>query len=101
VSFASQIVAVLFVLCLLGALTLALRGRKLNLLERFMGRQPRRRTGLQSLVRLHLTPNHCLHVVDFGGKILLVATHPAGLSVEPVQDAFLSVVESEATLDSK
>jgi flagellar biogenesis protein FliO len=36
---------------------------------------------IEALDRLHLTPQHTLHLVRIGGKNLLVATHPQGCQV--------------------
>jgi flagellar biogenesis protein FliO len=36
---------------------------------------------LRGLERLALTPQHTLHLVDFAGQELLIATHPGGVSL--------------------
>ena len=74
-----QVLAVLFVLGLaVGAAWLARRKGKtitMPFLER-KGPSP-----FQTAGRLSLTPQHTLHLVRFGGRELLVATHPQGCSV--------------------
>jgi flagellar biogenesis protein FliO len=75
-----QAVAVLFVLGLLGA---ALYWSRRRGFARFnvkgIGRTGNRH--MQSLERLPLTPQHSLHLVSVGGRILLVAVSPNGCSV--------------------
>lgn len=38
--------------------------------------------------RVALTAQHCLHVVEAGGAVLLVGTHPGGLVIAPPAGAF-------------
>ena len=72
--------AVLFVLGLLGGGIYCLRAKGL---ARFSGKgfgHPAARR-MQALERLALTPQHSLHLVSVGGRILLVAVSPGGCTV--------------------
>ena len=75
-----QICAVLFVLGLLGGSLYWLRSRGM---AQFggpgMGRGGKRR--MQSLERLALSPQHALHLVNVGGRVVLIAVGPQGCSV--------------------
>jgi flagellar biogenesis protein FliO len=75
-----QVLAVLFVLGLLGGTLFWLRSKGL---ARFTGTGFKRSSGrrMQSLERLSLTPQHSLHLVDVSGKVLLIAVSPGGCSV--------------------
>ncbi len=75
-----QILAVLFVLGLLGGTLLWLRGRGL---VRFTGMGVKRSGGkrMQSLERLPLTPQHSLHLISVSGRMLLIAVSPGGCTV--------------------
>jgi flagellar biogenesis protein FliO len=75
-----QILAVLFVLGLLGGTLFWLRSKGL---ARFAGTGLRRSGGrrMQSLERLPLTAQHSLHLVSVSGKVLLIAVSPAGCTV--------------------
>jgi flagellar biogenesis protein FliO len=75
-----QILAVLFVLGLLGGTLFWLRSKGM---ARFTGAGLRRSGGrrMQSLERLPLTPQHSLHLVRVGGKVLLIGVSPGGCSV--------------------
>jgi flagellar biogenesis protein FliO len=74
------VLAVLFVLGLLGGGLYCLRAKGL---ARFNGKGfgPPAARQLQALERLALTPQHSLHLVSVGGKILLVAVSPGGCTV--------------------
>ena len=74
------LLAVFFVLGLLGA---ALYGLRSKGLARFNGKGFARQGGkqMQALERLSLTPQHSLHLVSVGGRTLLVAVSPSGCSV--------------------
>jgi flagellar biogenesis protein FliO len=74
VELARQMLSVLFVFALLGAVIVALR--KGPLLIKRAG--PRK---LESVDRIALTPQHALHVVKVGGREVVVATHPQGCTV--------------------
>ena len=77
---AQQILAVLFVLGLLGGTMLLLRGRGM---VRFTGMGVKRSGGkrMQSLERLPLTPQHSLHLISVSGRVLLIAVSPGGCTV--------------------
>jgi flagellar biogenesis protein FliO len=74
------LLAVLFVLGLLGGTLYWLRAKGL---ARFggkgIGRQSSRR--MQVVERLPLTPQHSLHLVSVGSRTLLVAVSPGGCTV--------------------
>jgi flagellar biogenesis protein FliO len=74
------VLAVFFVLALLGA---ALYGLRAKGLARFTGKGFVRQGGkqMQALERLALTPQHSLHLVSVGGRTLLVAVSPSGCAV--------------------
>jgi flagellar biogenesis protein FliO len=75
-----QTAAVLLVLALLGALLYWSRGKGFAQVRlKGVGRGANRR--MQSLERLILTPQHSLHLVSVGGRVLLVAVSPHGCSV--------------------
>jgi flagellar biogenesis protein FliO len=72
--------AVLLVLGLLGGGLYCLRAKGL---ARFSGKgfgRPAARQ-MQTLERLVLTPQHSLHLVSVGGRIVLVAVSPGGCTV--------------------
>jgi flagellar biogenesis protein FliO len=74
------VLAVLFVLGLLGGALYCLRAKGL---ARFSGKgfvRPGARQ-MQALERLALTPHHSLHLVSVGGRTLLVAISPGGCTV--------------------
>jgi len=77
---AQQILAVLFVLGLLGGTLLLLRSKGL---VRFTGMGVKRSNGkrMQSLERLPLTPQHSLHLISVSGRVLLIAVSPGGCTV--------------------
>jgi flagellar biogenesis protein FliO len=79
VEIARQILAIAFVLALLGAACWALR-RGIGPFHTLRGGKPSRRT-LESVERIVLTPQHSLHVVRSGGEEWILATHPQGCSV--------------------
>ena len=75
-----QVVAVLLVLGLLGGTLYWLRAKgaaKLNM--RGFGRGGTRQ--MQSIEQLRLTPQHSLHMVKVGDRVLLVALSPGGCSL--------------------
>jgi len=74
------ILAVLFVLGLLGGTLYWLRAKGL---ARFGGNGIVRQSSkqMQALERLSLTPQHSLHLVSVGGRTLLVAASPGGCTV--------------------
>jgi len=75
-----QICAVLVVLGLLGGSLYWLRSRGMaQFAAAGIGRGGKRR--MQSLERLALTPQHSLHLVNVGGRVLLIAVGPGGCSV--------------------
>jgi flagellar biogenesis protein FliO len=75
-----QTLIVVFVLGLLGATLYWLRSKGL---ARFNGTGPGRSGGrrMQTIERLVLTPQHSLHLVNVGGRVLLVAVSPGGCSL--------------------
>jgi flagellar biogenesis protein FliO len=75
-----QILAVLFVLGSLCGTLFWLRGKGV---ARFSGAGFRRPSGrrMQPLERLPLTPQHSLHLVRVGGRVLLIGVSPGGCSV--------------------
>jgi len=75
-----QTLVVVFVLGLLGATLYWLRSKGL---ARFNGKGIGRSGGrrMQTIERLVLTPQHSLHLVNVGGRILLVAVSPGGCSL--------------------
>jgi flagellar biogenesis protein FliO len=74
------ILAVLFVLGLLGGTLYWLRAKGL---ARFNGKGFARRDEKQmrTLERLSLTPQHSLHLVSVAGRTLLIAVSPGGCTV--------------------
>jgi len=75
-----QILAVLFVLGLLGGALFWLRNKGMaRFTVKGIGRAGGRR--MRSIERLPLTPQHSLHLVNVGGKVLLIAVSPGGCSV--------------------
>jgi len=77
-----QTLVVVFVLGLLGATLYWLRGQGI---ARFGGggkgavRGSSRR--MQTIERMPLSPQHSLHLVNVGGRILLIAVSPGGCSL--------------------
>ena len=80
-----QVLSVLFVFCLLGLTLWGLRGGLRGKLPgRLMSSIRGAATGarpLESIDRLVLSPQHCLHLVRLSGKELLIATHPQGCTL--------------------
>jgi flagellar biogenesis protein FliO len=74
---ARQMLSVLGVFALLGALLWVLRGGGFAAL-RVRGGRPRK---IESIERLALTANHSLHLVRIGDREVLLATHPQGCSL--------------------
>jgi len=75
-----QICAVLFVLGLLGGSLYWLRSRGMaQFTGGGLGRGAKRR--MHSLERLALTPQYSLHLVDVGGRVVLIAVGPGGCSI--------------------
>lgn len=90
-----QLFAVFFVLLLLAAALWALRRRQGQpLWPPFSGRNEEQAL-LRSVDRLPLTPQHCLHVVRFAGREVLVATHPGGVTIEDGGAGFRRHFEAE------
>lgn len=85
--------AVLFVLGLLGGALYWLRAKGV---ARFNGKGfglPGARQ-MQTLERLTLTPQHSLHLVRVGGRVLLVAVSPGGCTVV---DGVSSAISTDTT----
>lgn len=80
-----QILAVFFVLALLGGTLYWLRSRGLAhfSLGRFSLKTPRGTAArrMQTIDRLSLTPQHSLHLVRVGTQVLLIAVSPGGCTV--------------------
>jgi flagellar biogenesis protein FliO len=75
-----QTLVVVFVLGLLGATLYWLRSKGLAQFNgKGLGRAGGRR--MRSIERLALTPQHSLHLVDVGGRVLLIAASPGGCSL--------------------
>jgi len=75
-----QILAVLFVLGLLGGMLLWLRSKGMVRFTGIAGRRSGARR-MQSLERLALTPQHSLHLISVSGRVLLIAVSPGGCTV--------------------
>ena len=74
-----QTLVVVLVLGLLGATVYWLRGKGI---ARFGGKASvRGARRMQSLERMALGPQHSLHLVDVGGRVLLIAVSPGGCSL--------------------
>lgn len=74
------VLAVLFVLGLLGGVLYWLRAKGLaHFSGKGLGRQPARE--MRVVERLSLSPHHSLHLVSVGGRRVLVAVSPGGCSV--------------------
>jgi len=75
-----QTLVVVFVLGLLGATLYWLRRQGV---ARFNGKNAGRSGArrMQSIERLSLTPQHSLHLVNVGGRVVLIAVSPGGCSV--------------------
>ena len=74
------VLAVLFVLGLLGGALYWLRAKGLARFNgKSLGRSETRQ--MRVLERLPLTPNHSMHIVSVGGRRLLVAVSPGGCTV--------------------
>lgn len=85
-----QTLVVVFVLGLLGATLYWLRRQGVVRIDgKGMGRGSPRR--MQAVERLALTPQHSLHLVNVGGRVLLIAVSPGGCSV----------LDGEVPLDEK
>jgi hypothetical protein len=79
-----QVLSVLLVFSLLGALLWALRRSGRLSFQGFAVARKRVLGNTKSMVameRLALTPQHTLHIVLIHGREVLVATHPQGCSV--------------------
>jgi flagellar biogenesis protein FliO len=76
---ARQVISVLAVFALLGAMLWMLRNGGF---ARFRGFGVKARVRqLESVERLVLTANHSLHLIRIGGKEVVVATHPQGCAL--------------------
>jgi flagellar biogenesis protein FliO len=75
-----QTLVVVFVLGLLGATLYWLRGQGI---ARFGGKSAVRGSArrMQSIERMALSPQHSLHLVNVGGRVLLIAVSPGGCSL--------------------
>jgi flagellar biogenesis protein FliO len=75
-----QTLVVVFVLGLLGATVYWLRGQGI---ARFNGKGAVRGGArrMQTIERLPLSPQHSLHLVNIGGRTLLIAVSPGGCSL--------------------
>jgi len=75
-----QTLVVVFVLGLLGATLYWLRGQGV---ARFNGKGVARGAArrMQTIERLPLSPQHSLHLVNVGGRTLLIAVSPGGCSL--------------------
>jgi flagellar biogenesis protein FliO len=75
-----QALVVVFVLGLLGVTLYWLRGQGMARFSgKGIGRAAARR--MQTIERLPLSPQHSLHLVNVGGRVLLIAISPSGCSV--------------------
>ena len=75
-----QTLVVVFVLALLGGSLWWLRAKGLASFNvKGIGRSTGRR--MQLVERLSLTPQHSLHLVNVGGRELLIAVSPGGCSI--------------------
>jgi flagellar biogenesis protein FliO len=75
-----QVAAVLFVLGLLGGTLYWLRGKgAVTFAGKGFGRAGNRQ--MKSIERLPLTAQHSLHLVNVGGRTLLIAVSPGGCSL--------------------
>lgn len=81
-----QILAVFIVLGLLGGAVLFARHRQS--LPLLAGARRQDQAAFRVTHRIPLTAQHCLHVVEAGGAVLLVGTHPAGIVFAPQASAF-------------
>lgn len=76
---ARQVLAVVFVLALLGAALWALRHGTAPLQALRSGKTQER--GFKVVERIALTPQHSLHIIRRGSEEWILATHPQGCSV--------------------
>jgi hypothetical protein len=81
-----QILAVFIVLGLLGGAVLFARHRQW--LPLLAGASRPVQAAFRVTHRIPLTAQHCLHVVEAGGAVLLIGTHPAGIVFAPQTSAF-------------
>ncbi len=87
------VLAVLFVLGLLGGGLYCLRAKGLARFNgKGFGRQGTKQ--MQAIERLSLTPHHSLHLVNVGDRTLLVAVSPGGCTVV---DRISSPISTEST----
>jgi len=83
-----QILSLVVVFALLGLTVWKLGGSRISL--RSLNSTLKRSKGksIRSLERLALTSQHTLHLVEFSGQQLLIATHPSGVTlVAPTSQA--------------
>jgi flagellar biogenesis protein FliO len=75
-----QTLVVVFVLGLLGGTVYWLRGQGI---ARFSGKGVARSGArrMQTIERMALSPQHSLHLVNVGGRVLLIAVSPGGCSL--------------------
>jgi hypothetical protein len=81
-----QVLSILLVFSLLGALLFALRRSGKISFQGFGNGLARKRAqgntrSMIAVERLALTPQHTLHIVRINGQEVLVATHPQGCSI--------------------
>jgi len=90
-----QILAVLLVLGLLGAALFWLRSKGVARFSvKGLGRTGNRQ--MRAIEQLRLTPQHSLHMVKVGDRVLLVALSPGGCSVLNTGDLQIQIPESGA-----
>jgi flagellar biogenesis protein FliO len=78
---ARDVASAVVVLALLGAAVWALRRAGAAVPRVFPLKRAGRSRRIETLERVALTPQHGLHLVRFGGREMMVATHPQGCSV--------------------
>jgi flagellar biogenesis protein FliO len=88
-----QLLAVVFVLLLLASAIWVFQRKRVWRWPAF-GRAVSGPALTAVLERVPLTAQHSLHVVKVGDRMLLVATHPSGISLEPYESPFGRVLHS-------
>ncbi len=86
--WAEQILAISFVFLLLGGAVWALGRKSGGLRLPAWSRKGASQQHLFCLARMPLTAQHTLHLVNVGGRTILVATHPGGVTMEPQGSTF-------------
>ncbi len=82
-----QVLAVLFVLALLGGV-LWFASRRGLISPRLLRSNLDTADTIHVVQRIALTPQHCLHVVEAKGTALIVGTFPGGMVFAPEAPAF-------------